>query len=322
MKDLTTAGYYYADRAVSHHNVSATRPLVEVKTPHFQNGHTPDGKPKASDYEPGVSRLILRAIQDWEVRLFTINAFPDQDLQLKWVRESWDAACTTVGDVYKLPDRILGLIRGRGANARGAFRDEARKLMKEYGFIKDVSARTKAKNILLHNSLIGEDPSEAVFHFKDVQSRRGYGQNRVVVSLIEEEFFSKKLASAGVVYADQFQPFSLPLLGITITTLQICIQEWAEGTFQPMVFSESNVKTLYEHHLAALKDYNSLNPAVVAKKRMKMYEQARKRTGLHVPHATKGLSETTRRQAQEELAGHTGDTSDSEGEADALDGVE
>ncbi|OCH83615.1 hypothetical protein OBBRIDRAFT_840361 [Obba rivulosa] len=84
-----------------------------------------------------------------------------------------------------------------------------------------------------------------------------------------------------------------------------------------MVFSKSNVKTLYEYHLAALKDYNSLNPIVVAKKRMKM-----KRTGLHVPHTMKGLSETAYRQVQKELAGHTGNTSDSEEEADALDGVE
>lgn len=57
--------------------------------------------------------------------------------------------------------------------------------------------------------------------------------------------------------------------------LHVCIREWADGTFQPVLFSESNVKTLYEHHLAGLEDYDAINPAVVRKKRAKMYELAR-----------------------------------------------
>lgn len=50
---------------------------------------------------------------------------------------------------------------------------------------------------------------------------KGYAQNKVVVNLIQLEFFAKKVkgARAGIVFADLFNPFPLELLAIAITTV-------------------------------------------------------------------------------------------------------
>ncbi|OCH85605.1 hypothetical protein OBBRIDRAFT_739620 [Obba rivulosa] len=221
----------------------------------------PSSDPKASDYEFKVSRIILRAIRTWEVRLFTMNAFPDQDLQLEWARDCWDLTCEAAGEEYELTDRILGLV--------------------------------SHETMLLNG---------------DIENKKGYWQNAAVLRLLEDRFFAKKAGSSGVVYEKEFRPFSLPLLAIAVTTLHICIREWAEGHHQPMLFSEGNVKPLYDNYLAALEDYSAINPAVVLKLRTKMYDNARQRAGVAAVVTTRGLSDDLRQRAEEELAGRTGDT--------------
>ncbi|EMD31713.1 hypothetical protein CERSUDRAFT_100178 [Gelatoporia subvermispora B] len=288
----------------------ATTTATKHKVPQYRNGQLPSGDPKASDYEPTVSRLILSTIRIWEVCLFTINAFPDQDQQLEWARECWESACRTAGKDYELVDRILGLVRERGANARGGLRDLAHALMKDFGFNKQLSAETKIQNSSRHHQLLGgsDDPGEAIFYFKDIEQKKGYWQNDAVMNLLQQGFFSKKAASSGMVHQLTFWPLPLPLLAIVIATLHVCIKEWAEGYHQSIMFTEGNVKPLYEHYLAALEDYNTINSAVVTKLRTKMYDTLRHRAGMAAVVSTKGLSQEFRRRAQEELAGRTGDT--------------
>lgn len=58
---------------------------------------------------------------------------------------------------------------------------------------------------------------------QDMENKRGYGQNEAVLTLIQHAFFAKKAESAGVLFAEEFNPFPLPLLAIAITTVSVII---------------------------------------------------------------------------------------------------
>ncbi|KAJ7051458.1 hypothetical protein C8F01DRAFT_640444 [Mycena amicta] len=76
-------------------------------------------KPKASDYAPTEKAVILRACQEYTMRLLTINPFPATIQQAQWAKESFKAACRAARERFQFTDRIGNIIRQRGSVESG-----------------------------------------------------------------------------------------------------------------------------------------------------------------------------------------------------------
>ena len=66
---------------------------------------------EAHDCEHDVCGLIIKACHDFESRVCSLNAKPDLDKQILWVKDAWKKVCNTVYIDYELTNRILGLVR-------------------------------------------------------------------------------------------------------------------------------------------------------------------------------------------------------------------
>jgi hypothetical protein len=80
------------------------------KVAQWRDGRAPSGHPKAHDYEPEPCHLIIKACHDYEARIGAKNAWPDQEEQITWARDTWRIACEKGEENYELSDRMLGIV--------------------------------------------------------------------------------------------------------------------------------------------------------------------------------------------------------------------
>ncbi len=78
--------------------------------PPFRGGNAPKGAPKASEYEPHVTRTILVACHHFEVLVCTEDPYPDDTTTLAWAQTTWSAARDRMKVGYKLTDRITKIV--------------------------------------------------------------------------------------------------------------------------------------------------------------------------------------------------------------------
>lgn len=88
----------------------ATPPPVKLKPLRWLNDQPPTGRPKAHDYDHDICQLIIKSCREFSARVCTQEALPDPEMQIKWSREIWEAACKVVDENYECSDRIIGLV--------------------------------------------------------------------------------------------------------------------------------------------------------------------------------------------------------------------
>ena len=76
----------------------------------FRQGYTPGLKPKASDYEDGVERTLLKAMHEYSCLILTSDAFPNEGKQRQWAKATWSTACEEVGEYYECSERMIQLV--------------------------------------------------------------------------------------------------------------------------------------------------------------------------------------------------------------------
>jgi len=88
---------------------SPARGRPQAKVAQWANGLAPTGRAKAHDYEAEACQIIIQACHEYEARIYTLDAWPEQDTQIAWARDTWKIACEAAGGRYQLSDRILGI---------------------------------------------------------------------------------------------------------------------------------------------------------------------------------------------------------------------
>jgi hypothetical protein len=84
----------------------SSAPLAPVR-----DGVKQGKRAKAGDYEQSIKHLLLRASYEYGCRIATLDAFPDETKQLKWVDECWKNACNHVEVEYAMDDKITKVVR-------------------------------------------------------------------------------------------------------------------------------------------------------------------------------------------------------------------
>jgi hypothetical protein len=89
------------------------RPQKRTKLPTapFCQGCTPGPKPKASDYEDGVEKMLLNAMHEYACLILATDAFPSEAKQTQWAKATWQAACEEAGVHYECSVRMIRLVR-------------------------------------------------------------------------------------------------------------------------------------------------------------------------------------------------------------------
>lgn len=76
----------------------------------YKHGQVPTGKPKASDYDPRVDKLIIHACHQYEVLLSTEEPFPEAGSPVMWASRVWSDVCRSAEVNYTLSDRIEKIV--------------------------------------------------------------------------------------------------------------------------------------------------------------------------------------------------------------------
>jgi hypothetical protein len=90
------------------------RKKSKVKEPQFRDGFVPGpgAKPNASDYEPIIEAVLLRACAEYSARCVGLNGFPPTTQQFQWADECFNNACISAKVRYKLLPRMIKVVCG------------------------------------------------------------------------------------------------------------------------------------------------------------------------------------------------------------------
>ncbi|KAJ7790485.1 hypothetical protein B0H14DRAFT_210673 [Mycena olivaceomarginata] len=287
-------------------------PKRKRKEPQFAEGYvyTAGTKPKASDYEPVVNALLIRAMAEYCMFIVTINAFPDVALQLVWARECFRNACRVASEHFTITDRMIKLITKRGSWIRSQIITACRTLFAPHYQFNRTSASSAV--IEANRELSDKLSKGAVYHYKDVDASTGYAENSILGHIRKESLFKKK-TSLGIIFASHFDPYPAPTLAIEFSALQHCNSEWSTGKFVMAEFTEKEVSKNYATHLKDIQRWADINKGVVDNIRRKWYKRASQGLVADASEGATHISQTWEEALRAELAGRTGET-DSESE--------
>jgi hypothetical protein len=83
---------------------------VRLPAAPFRHGYTPGPKPKASDYEDKVERMLLNAMHEYACLILSTDAFPSERKQTQWAETTWRAACELFEAHYECSVRMIRLV--------------------------------------------------------------------------------------------------------------------------------------------------------------------------------------------------------------------
>lgn len=91
---------------------SSSRSEANIRLPPapFRKGYTLGPKPKASDYEENVEKMLLAAMHEFACLILTTDAFPNETKQTQWAETTWRAACDEFEVHYECSVRMIRLV--------------------------------------------------------------------------------------------------------------------------------------------------------------------------------------------------------------------
>ncbi|KAF7372601.1 hypothetical protein MVEN_00122900 [Mycena venus] len=274
--------------------------------PQFAEGYVAiaRAKPKATDYEPAVNALLIRAMAEYSMLILTINAFPAVTLQLLWAKQCFSNACRAADERFKITDRIIKLITKRGSHMRSQIITVCRTLFAPHYKFNRTSNSTATINA--NRDLSEKLADGAVYHYKDVDAGTGYWENSILADVRKEKIFKDKDV-LGCYLCVPLRPLPTPnsCIGVYRCT------EFSTGKFVAAEFTEKEMVKNYATHLNDIQRWADMNKNVVDKLRHKwltraIFAKGPSDAGTHINEAREDA-------LRAELAGRTGDT-DSESE--------
>ncbi len=97
-------------RLRQHQAPPAVSQANHLTDPPFRNGKAPIGQPKATEYDPHTTKMVLAACHHFEVLICTEDPYPSDTTQELWAKKTWTAACEAAGIHYRLTDRIVKIV--------------------------------------------------------------------------------------------------------------------------------------------------------------------------------------------------------------------
>ncbi|KAF8152478.1 hypothetical protein B0H34DRAFT_118546 [Crassisporium funariophilum] len=251
-----------AGTPASHKRCASSSPsLRSAQVPRL---NSTSGRPKTGDYDDVTQEYIYQAIALYRVALSTDLAFPSHQQETEGVRNAWKAACDAFNTPLRLTPRIAKLITNRGSHLRGELKTKARPLVEAFfGFESGQNRKIITKNrataewLKEHSRFIYKKADD------DIEKCTGLYQNKLIQKVVNAMWFQDK-QDEGVVFVDMFQPFPIQALGLVLSVIECCLDEWMTGIKTSIDFSSKLYGDIYAAHLRHIKefqDYTTKNKA-------------------------------------------------------------
>ncbi|KAI9509445.1 hypothetical protein F5148DRAFT_753806 [Russula earlei] len=82
----------------------------------------------------------------------------------------------------------------------------------------------------------------------------------IIQTVINASFFRNK-DDVGAVHYEHFSPMPIPIIALTLTVVECCINEWSDGIRKESSWDEEKYQTVYTSHVSALFDFKAHSPS-------------------------------------------------------------
>ncbi|KAI1783795.1 hypothetical protein LXA43DRAFT_902836 [Ganoderma leucocontextum] len=111
---------------------------------------------------------------------------------------------------------------------------------------------------------------------KTVDDHEGLYQADVIQQMVNRIYFKSK-KDDGIILREKYSPFPVVVFALILAAVECAIDEWTDGSFTKVPFTEEKYSPIYRHHLRELRQYEvaSDDLQVVTQLCQWMYEDGR-----------------------------------------------
>jgi len=98
------------------------------------------------------------------------------------------------------------------------------------------------------------------FIYPEPRTGRDPYRHPIIQRVINTTWFWDK-DDIGVLDHEHFDPMPIPIIAITLTVIECCIDEWSSGTRKDSNWDDPKFQTVYDSHVSSLLDFQAHSPA-------------------------------------------------------------
>ncbi|EKM47992.1 uncharacterized protein PHACADRAFT_203402 [Phanerochaete carnosa HHB-10118-sp] len=270
--------------------------------------------PKASDYSKTIEELINRAVQKLTVKLYTVDAFPSDELVKEWSQECWIVTCRAARKKFAPQEgnaRIIIAISKRKSSIRSHLRDTVRDMIPS---TYDLAPDAVRENVLVANMtkvthLLSGTPKRFGYKDFDAAEPEIYAELPMLMHALQKQLFINA-RDTGPEFHTAFDPMPIPTLAFLLTCAEYGLDSWSAGKLdQAHQFRTSEYRAKYRSHLSWLiEDWEALDAEAVRHVRHEMYQQVLRYGNITIQSTTQKTekaSDETRERMRRALATRT-----------------
>ncbi|KAH9035123.1 hypothetical protein EDB83DRAFT_1775628 [Lactarius deliciosus] len=123
------------------------------------------------------------------------------------------------------------------------------------------------------------------FIYPEPRTGRDLYHHPIIQRAIDTTWFRNK-DDVGVVNHEQFSPMPIPVIAITLTVIECCIDEWSDGTQRDCNWDDAKFQTVYDSHLSSLVDFQAHRPTSLYQLQCDLSRNAREHAGVPLDPVT------------------------------------
>ncbi|KAI1782799.1 hypothetical protein LXA43DRAFT_901840 [Ganoderma leucocontextum] len=93
---------------------------------------------------------------------------------------------------------------------------------------------------------------------KTVDEHEGLYQADVIQQMANRIYFKNK-KDDGIILKDKYSPFPVVAFALILAAVECAIDEWSDGSFTKVPFTEEKYAPVYRHHLRELRQYEAVS---------------------------------------------------------------
>ncbi|KAL1943792.1 hypothetical protein VTO73DRAFT_3610 [Trametes versicolor] len=280
----------------------------------------PKRRPCAADYEPEAQEIFGLAIPIYKSYVSSQDAYPDKMTELVWARQAWDDAGERLETELSPNREVIKIISAYSWHLRGELKTAARPLVEAtYGFRASQKTRVQLRNRERATKLREADAFVYRKRGNTADDHQGLYEAEIIQQVANRVYF-KKRGDDGIVLKEIYSPFPDVALALIIAAIECCIDEWSDGTYNKISFTEASYRSVYEHHLRELRafEHASEELQIVTEICKTMYQEGRvyAKAGPDMANAGRSLGGRTYAKGIAQFKARAGRVGQSDSESD------
>ncbi|KAI0037691.1 hypothetical protein FA95DRAFT_1506674, partial [Auriscalpium vulgare] len=116
----------------------------------------------------------------------------------------------------------------------------------------------------------------SLFHFKDIEARKGPFGNPLIPKLFAQQWLTTKRAEGAGVYSSQFKPAPPDTVALICTSIECSLDGWKNGILagSGVAFAQEAYEDRFEEHLETLKRFRAKNSKKYKSTMNEIWEEA------------------------------------------------